>query len=40
MELLLKLVEVHYEVMSMGRDKVLFRVDGDIWVVALIGKEG
>ena len=39
-ELLVKLVEVYYKVTSMGRDEVLFRVDGEVWVVALIGKEG
>ena len=39
-ELLMKLVEVHYKVASMGRDEVSFRVDGEVWVVALIGEEG
>ena len=39
-ELLVKFVEVHYKVISMGRDKVSFRVDGEICVVALIGEEG
>ena len=39
-ELLVKFVEVHYKVISMGRDKVSFRVDGEVWVVALIGEEG
>ena len=36
----MKFVEVHYKVMSMGGDEVSFRVDGDVWVVAFIGKEG
>ena len=36
----MKLVEVYYKVMSAGRAEVLFGVDGEIWVVALIGKEG
>ena len=35
----MKLVEVHYKVVSMGGDKVSFRVDGEVWVVALIGEE-
>ena len=39
LELLVKLVEVHYKVVSMGGDKVSFRVDGEVWVVALIGEE-
>ena len=30
LELLVKFVEVHYKVTSMGRDKVLFRVDRDV----------
>ena len=38
-ELLVKLVEVHYKVASEGGDKVSFRVDGEVWVVALIGEE-
>ena len=38
-ELLVKFVKVHYKVVSMGGDKVLFRVDREVWVVALIGKE-
>ena len=36
----MKFVEVHYKVVSMGRDKVSFRVNGEVWVVALIGEEG
>ena len=36
----MKLVKVHYKVASVGRDKVLFRVDGEVWVVALISEEG
>ena len=40
LELLVKLVKVHYKVASMGGDEVLFRVDGEVWVVALIGEEG
>ena len=39
-ELLMKLIEVHYKVASAGGDKVSFRVDGEVWVVVLIGKEG
>ena len=39
-ELLMKLVEVHYKVVGMRRDEVSFRVDGEVWAVALIGKEG
>ena len=38
-ELLVKLIEVYYKVAGTGGDKVLFRVDGEVWVVALIGKE-
>ena len=38
-ELLVKLVRVHYKVAGMGGDKVSFRVDGEVWVVALIGEE-
>ena len=38
--MLVKLVEVHYKVMSAGRDEVSFKVDGEVWVVALIGKDG
>ena len=38
-ELLVKLVEVYYKVAGAGRDKVSFRVDGEVWVVALIGEE-
>ena len=40
LELLVKFIEVHYKVTSAGRDEVLFRVDREVWVVALIGKEG
>ena len=40
LELLVKFIKVHYKVVSTGRDKVLFRVDGEVWVVALVGKEG
>ena len=36
----MKFIEVHYKVMGAGRDKILFRMDGEVWVVALIGKEG
>ena len=35
-----KLIEVHYKVASVGGDEVSFRVDGEFWVVALIGEEG
>ena len=38
-ELLVKLVEFYYKVASAGRDKVSFRVDREVWVVALIGEE-
>ena len=38
-ELLVKLVEVYYKVAGAGGDKVSFRVDGEVWVVALIGEE-
>ena len=38
-ELLVKLIEVYYKVAGTGGDKVLFRVDGEVWVVALIGEE-
>ena len=40
LELLVKFVEVHYKIASMGGDEVSFRVDREVWVVALIGKEG
>ena len=40
LELLVKLIKVHYKVASVGGDEVLFRVDGEVWVVALIGEEG
>ena len=39
LELLVKLVEVHYKVAGTGGDKVSFRVDREVWVVALIGEE-
>ena len=39
MELLVKFVEVYYKVMSTGGDEVLFRVDGEVWVLALNGEE-
>ena len=35
----MKLVEVYYKVADAGGDKVSFRVDGEVWVVALIGEE-
>ena len=40
LELLVKFVKVHYKVVTLGRDEVSFRVDGEVWVVAFIGKEG
>ena len=40
LELLVKFIEVYYKVMSAGGDEVSFRVDREVWVVALIGKEG
>ena len=36
----MKFIKVHYKVASVGRDEVLFRVDREVWVVALIGEEG
>ena len=36
----MKFVKVHYKFVSMGRDKVSFRVDGEVWIVAFIGEEG
>ena len=39
LELLVKLVEVYYKVVGAGGDKVSFRVDGEVWVAALIGEE-
>ena len=39
-ELLVKFIEVHYKVVSAGRDEVSFRVDREVRVVALIGKDG
>ena len=36
----MKYVEVHYKVMSAGRDEVSFRVEGEVQVVALISEEG
>ena len=40
MELLAKFVEVHYKVVGAGRDKVVFGVDGKVWIVALVGEKG
>ena len=40
MELLMKFIEVHYKVASMGRDEVLFRVDGEVQIVAFVSEEG
>ena len=39
-ELLVKFIEVYYEVVGAGRDKVTFGVDGKIRIVALVGEEG
>ena len=39
LELLVKLIKVHYKVAGVGGDKVSFRVDREVWVVALIGEE-
>ena len=39
-ELLVKFVKVDCKIMGMGRDKVSFGVDGEVWSVALVGKEG
>ena len=39
-ELLVKFVEVHYKIMSAGRDKVVFGVDGKVRIIALVGEEG
>ena len=33
-------IEVYYVVMSAGGDKVFFGVDGEVQVVAFVGKEG
>ena len=35
-----KSIKVHYKVVSMGEDKVSFRVDREVQVVAFVGKEG
>ena len=35
----MKFVKVHYKVTSVGGDEVSFRVDGEVWVVSLIGEE-
>ena len=40
MELLMKFVEVHYKVASMGIDEVSFRVNGEVQVVGFVGTEG
>ena len=39
-ELLVKFVEVHYKVAGAGRDKVVFRVDRKVRIIALVGEEG
>ena len=36
----MKFMEVHYKVTSVGGDEVLFEVDREVWVIALIGEEG
>ena len=36
---LMKFVQVHNKVFSSRRSKVTFRMDGEVWVVAFIGKE-
>src|SRR3979490_561292 len=36
---LMKFVQVHNKVLSSRRSKVMFRVDGEVWVVVFIGKE-
>ena len=40
MKLLVKFIKVYYEVASVGRNKVLFGVEGEVWVVAFVGEEG
>src|SRR3979490_3031468 len=37
---LMKFVQVHNKVLSSRRSEVTFRMDGEVWVVAFIGKEG
>ena len=32
-------IKVHYKVATAGRDEVSFRVDGEVWVIAFVGKE-
>src|SRR3979490_652488 len=36
---LVKFIQVHNKVLSSGRSKVTFRVDGEVQVIAFIGKE-
>src|SRR3979490_3119377 len=38
-KLLVKFIQVYNKVLSSRRSKVTFRVDGEVWVVAFIGKE-
>ena len=35
---LVKFVQVYNKVLSSGRSKVIFRVDGEVQVVAFVGK--
>src|SRR3979490_843939 len=39
-EFLMKFVQVHYEVLSSQRSEITFGMDGEVRVVAFIGKEG
>src|SRR3979490_524740 len=39
-EFLMKFVQVHNEVLSSRGSKISFGMDGEVWVVAFIGKEG
>ena len=36
----MKFVEVHYKIASVGRDKVVFGVDGKVQIIASVGEEG
>ena len=40
LELLVKFIKVHYKVANTGGDRVSFRMDREVWVVAFIGEEG
>src|SRR3979490_3413000 len=36
---LMKFVQIHNKVLNSRRSEVTFRMDGEVWVVAFIGKE-